>query len=54
MNTETIEMADALHQNGKIYVVVAVMAVIFLALSLYLFYQDKKIKNIEEKLNKKN
>lgn len=50
MNNDTIEMADALRQSGKIYVVVAVMAVIFLSLAFYLIFQDKKIKQLEKKL----
>lgn len=46
-------MADILRQSGKIYVVIAVMLVIFLSIAIYLFYQDKKIKEIEKKLKDK-
>ncbi len=53
MNNETVEMADMLRQNGKIYVVIAVLTVIFVALIVYLFYQDKKIKKLEELLKNK-
>lgn len=45
-----VEMADLLRQNGKIYVVIAVILVIFLSLILYLFFQDKKIRALEEKI----
>lgn len=48
MNTETVEMADVLRQNGKIYVVVAVLSVIFIALVVYLYIQDRKIKKLEK------
>lgn len=48
MNTETVEMADVLRQNGKIYIVVAVLSVIFIALVVYLYIQDRKIKKLEK------
>jgi len=53
MNNETIEMADILRQSGKIYVVVAVLSVIFIALSIYLFIQDKKLQELEKKIKEK-
>ncbi|MCX8144499.1 MAG: hypothetical protein N3F62_09650 [Bacteroidia bacterium] len=53
MNNETIEMADILRQSGKIYVVVAVLSVIFIALSIYLFIQDKKLQELEKKIKDK-
>lgn len=43
-----VEMADALRGSGKIYVVVAVIAVIFLGLIIYLFTLDRRIKKIEQ------
>ncbi|MFS8617510.1 MAG: CcmD family protein [Solitalea sp.] len=48
-----VEMADALRQSGKIYVVVSVIAVIFIGLAIYLFSLDKKISKIEKE-SKKN
>jgi hypothetical protein len=53
MNNETIEMADILRQSGKIYVVIAVLSVIFIALSIYLFIQDKKLQELEKKIKDK-
>jgi ABC-type amino acid transport system permease subunit len=44
----TVEMADAMRQNGKIYVVVAVVLTILVGLFLYLFRLDKKLSNIEK------
>ena len=44
----TVEMADAIRENGKIYVVVAVVLVILAGLFLYLFRLDKKISNLEK------
>jgi len=53
MNNKTIEMADILKQSGKIYVVIAVLSVIFIALSIYLFIQDKKLQELEKKIKDK-
>jgi CcmD family protein len=48
--TETVEMADALRSNGKIYNVVVVLSVVFIGIALYLFYIDRKVKKLEDKL----
>jgi hypothetical protein len=53
MTNENIEMADILRQSGKIYVVIAVLSVIFIALSIYLFIQDKKLQELEKKIKDK-
>ena len=45
---ETVEMADNMRKNGKIYVVVAVVLTILIGLFLYLIRLDKKISNIEK------
>ncbi len=50
----SVEMADLLRQSGKIYVVIAVLLVIFFSLFLYLLFQDRKIKQLEKKLNELN
>lgn len=42
-----VEMADALRSSGKIYVVVAVIVLLFMGLLIYLFSLDRRIKNIE-------
>lgn len=44
-----VEMADTLRASGKIYVVVAVMVLLFLALFIYLYTIDKKIAKLEKK-----
>ncbi len=41
--------ADFFQSIGKIYVVVTVMAIIFLGLALYLFRMDKRISHLEKK-----
>lgn len=43
-----IEMADGLRADGKIYVVVLVMLVIFAAIAVYLFAIDRKITKLEK------
>jgi len=43
----TIEMADLMRSNGKIYVVVAVLLVIFLGLAIFLFSIDRKVSKLE-------
>ena len=43
-----VEMADGLRAEGKIYVVVAVMLVIFTVVAIYLFTIDKKVSKLEK------
>lgn len=42
------EMADTLRSNGKIYVVVAVLATIFAGIFIYLLLLDRKITKLEK------
>ena len=42
------EMADTLRSSGKIYVVVAVLTIIFIGLAIYLFSIDRRLKKIEK------
>ncbi len=42
------EMADTMRSNGKIYVVVAVIATIFAGIFSYLVYLDRKMTRIEK------
>jgi hypothetical protein len=44
----TVEMADNMRSNGKIYVVVAVVLTILVGLFLYLVRLDRKISNMEK------
>jgi CcmD family protein len=46
-NAET-EMADTMRSNGKIYVVIAVLATIFAGIFAYIVYLDRKIAKIEK------
>lgn len=49
-----IEMADMMRSNGKIYVVVTVLVVMFTTLAAYLFSIDRRIKKIERDKELKN
>ena len=42
---------DFMRDIGKIYVVVSVIAVIFVGLATYLVYLNRKIKRLEKKLD---
>ncbi|MDC0105301.1 CcmD family protein [Bacteroidia bacterium] len=42
---------DFFYQSGKIYVVVAILVIIFLLLTLYLVRLDKKIAQLEKERN---
>jgi CcmD family protein len=42
------EMADTMHANGKIYVVVVVLATIFAGIFAYLVMLDRKISRLEK------
>jgi len=46
---DEIEMADVMRSNGKIYVVVAVIVIIFTGILVYLISIDRKLKKIEER-----
>ena len=48
---EEVQMADALRQSGKIYVVVAAVTIIVLGLLLYIFALDRKVSRLEKQLN---
>ncbi|MEQ1585851.1 MAG: CcmD family protein [Cyclobacteriaceae bacterium] len=50
LNAQPIEMADTMRSEGKIYVVVAILLVIFGGLLGYLVLLDRKITRIEKKL----
>jgi CcmD family protein len=43
-----VEMADTMRSSGKIYVVIATIAIIFVGLAIYLFAIDRRLKKIEK------
>lgn len=44
------QMADGLRQEGKIYVVITVIAMIFVAIVLFLIFLERKVKRLEKKM----
>jgi uncharacterized membrane protein len=44
-----VEMADSLRQNGKIYVVVGVLLIIFIGITVYLITIDRRLRKQENK-----
>ena len=47
-NAQDVKMADMMKENGKIYVVIAVMLTILAGLVLYLVRLDRKISKLEK------
>lgn len=52
-NCEKIEMAEGLHQFGKIYVVVISLSIIFTGIVGYLIMLDRKISKLEKEIKNK-
>ena len=47
-NAQDVNMSDIMKENGKIYVVIAVMLTILAGLVLYLVRLDRKISKLEK------
>ncbi len=47
---EEVQMADQMRADGKIWVVVAVIAIVFVGIIAYLILLDRKISKIEKSL----
>ncbi len=45
-----VEMADTMRSEGKIYVVVLVVAIVFSGLILYAMNTDRKLRRIEKEI----
>lgn len=45
--TQDVEMADAMRSSGRIYVVIATIAIVFVSLAIYLFSIDRRLKKLE-------
>lgn len=50
---DTVEMADTLRSNGKIYVVVAVLVILFIGLFAFLISIDRKVSKLEKENQQK-
>jgi hypothetical protein len=47
------QMADSFRSDGKIYVVITVIAMIFAALVIFLIALERKVNKLEKQINKK-
>jgi hypothetical protein len=52
-SSDVVEMADSPEMKSKIYVVVAVLLVIFIGLAIFLISIDRKVRRLEKKDNSK-
>ena len=52
LGTDNPEMADALRQSGKIYVVVTAVVIIVAGLLCYLISLDRKVSKLEREIKK--
>lgn len=49
----SVEMADGMRSEGKIYVVVAIILIVLFGLIAYLFLMDRKLTRIEKLVEKR-
>ena len=49
----TVQMADGFYAEGKIYVVIGIVAIIFIGIAFYLFTIERKVKKLEQALREK-
>ena len=47
------QMADSFRENGKIYVVISVIGIIFIALAAFLVYLERKLNKLEKEIKNK-
>jgi len=50
-SAQNVQMAETMRSEGKIYVVIAVLAVILVGLFLYLITIDRKVSKLEKEAN---
>lgn len=49
-SNKSVEMADAMRADGKIYVLVGVIVLIFAGITVYLINTDRKISKLEKSI----
>lgn len=50
-DNDKVEMADTMRSNGKIYVVVGVIFILFMGITFYLYRIDKKVSALEKEID---
>jgi len=48
----SVEMADTMRSEGKIYVVVALLAAVFVGIAVYMLILERRVKKIEREFHK--
>jgi CcmD family protein len=51
-NLASPQMADTMRQEGKIYVVIGVIAIVFLSLAFFLFFLERRISRLEKEVER--
>lgn len=51
VKAESVQMAETMRSDGKIYVVIAVLTIILLGLIVYLITIDRKLGKLEKEIN---
>jgi hypothetical protein len=49
-SNNTVDMADRMRADGKIYVVVGIIAILFAGITVYLINTDRKISKLEKNI----
>ncbi len=49
-SNNSVDMADMMRSNGKIYVLVGIIVIIFAGITFYLISTDRKISKLEKQL----
>lgn len=52
-SNNSVEMADQLRADGKIYVLVGIIGIIFAGITVYLISTDRKISKLEKSISTK-
>ena len=50
-SNSTVDMADLMRSNGKIYIVVGIIVIIFTGIVTYLIYTDRRLSKIERSIS---
>lgn len=50
-SNNSVEMADSMRADGKIYVLVGIIAIVFAGITVYLISTDRKISKLEKNLS---
>jgi hypothetical protein len=53
LSAQEAGMADTFRQEGKIYVVIGVMSIVFLSIVVYMIIIERRVKKLEEELKEK-